>query len=196
MRHAQQYGLVQIPWDRVLVVLGDLGLPSFGLSSVAFDTLAKSVDVIFHCGAMVNHVLPYSFHKASNVEGTKEVRSNCPSDRINLCLLLLKKSWFIPVDNLKYFEVVKCFQVYKLASHLKWKHVHYISTLSVFEPNATSPVTEQSKLGSAVYLRGGYSQSKWVSDNIAYNAHRNGISTSIYRYRLQLSEFETTSHWQ
>jgi thioester reductase-like protein len=63
----------EIDWERITIVLGDLALQNFGLSEDAFGRLSESVDTILHCGAVVNHILPYSFHKAANVDGTKQV---------------------------------------------------------------------------------------------------------------------------
>jgi thioester reductase-like protein len=65
-------------WDetfrhRIKPVLGDLGSPQLGLNNHSFDELAKQIDMIFHNGAMVNFVHPYSAHKASNVLGTQEI---------------------------------------------------------------------------------------------------------------------------
>ncbi len=60
-------------WDRVSVISGDLGEEKFGISSSLYDELAKKATAIFHCGAVVNHVLPYTFHKGANVIGTQEV---------------------------------------------------------------------------------------------------------------------------
>jgi thioester reductase-like protein len=74
------------------------------------------------------------------------------------------------------------FQIYTLASSgKKLKPVHYISTLSIFEPNALFPISEATSLGSGEYLRGGYAQSKWVADKISQNACKAGIPVSIYR---------------
>ena len=59
--------------NRIVPVLGDLSEQQFGLSNAAFDYLSKSVDIIFHNGAWVNHVYPYDILKAANVGGTREV---------------------------------------------------------------------------------------------------------------------------
>ncbi len=59
--------------NRIVPVLGDLSEEKFGLSDAAFNYLAKSVDIIFHNGAWVNHVYPYDMLKAANVGGTHEV---------------------------------------------------------------------------------------------------------------------------
>uniref|UniRef100_UPI003570D051 thioester reductase domain-containing protein n=1 Tax=Streptomyces mashuensis TaxID=33904 RepID=UPI003570D051 len=72
--NARWYGV----WDddlahRVVAVPGDLGEPRLGLTEDAFDTLARTVDVIFHGGALVNWLYPYTALKAANVGGTEEV---------------------------------------------------------------------------------------------------------------------------
>lgn len=60
-------------FDRVQPVLGDLAQPRLGLSEPQFSTLADQVDVVYHCGALVNHVFPYSTLRLTNVRGTEEV---------------------------------------------------------------------------------------------------------------------------
>jgi thioester reductase-like protein len=44
-----------------------------GLSGDQFDDLANSIDVIYHNGAWVNFIYPYSALRATNVLGTQEV---------------------------------------------------------------------------------------------------------------------------
>ena len=46
--------------QKVSVVLGDLSQPLLGLKEDTFHSLSKSVDIIIHNGARVNHVLPYT----------------------------------------------------------------------------------------------------------------------------------------
>jgi thioester reductase-like protein/amino acid adenylation domain-containing protein len=73
------YGLWRSEWaERIVPIDGDLGKPLFGLDEGEFDTLAREVDLIFHPGAVVNLVYPYSELKAPNVGGTREVlRLSC-----------------------------------------------------------------------------------------------------------------------
>ncbi|AXG83083.1 carboxylic acid reductase [Streptomyces paludis] len=52
---------------------GDLGEPRLGLTEAAWDELARTVDMIVHPAALVNHVLPYSQLFGPNVAGTAEV---------------------------------------------------------------------------------------------------------------------------
>ena len=58
---------------RIVAVQGDLAEDRFGLACDTYENLAASTDTIFHCGATVNFVLPYSQLHPSNVGGTREV---------------------------------------------------------------------------------------------------------------------------
>ncbi|GAB2633821.1 carboxylic acid reductase [Prescottella soli] len=60
--------------DRHLEVLaGDLAEADLGLDGSTWDRLARSLDLIVHCAALVNHVLPYSQLFGPNVVGTAEI---------------------------------------------------------------------------------------------------------------------------
>jgi fatty acid CoA ligase FadD9 len=59
--------------DRLEVVAGDVGEPNLGLDEASWHRLAKSVDLIVHPAALVNHVLPYSQLFGPNVVGTAEL---------------------------------------------------------------------------------------------------------------------------
>ncbi|WP_071188659.1 thioester reductase domain-containing protein [Trichormus sp. NMC-1] len=70
----QQYGL----WDdsyssRIIPIVGDLAQPLLGIDSEQFQTLAANIDTIYHSGALLNYVYPYSALKTANVLGTQEV---------------------------------------------------------------------------------------------------------------------------
>jgi thioester reductase-like protein/amino acid adenylation domain-containing protein len=58
---------------RIIPVVGDLSQPLLGLPTDRFNTLAESVDAIYHNGAWVNFTYPYSQLKSANVLGTQEV---------------------------------------------------------------------------------------------------------------------------
>jgi amino acid adenylation domain-containing protein/thioester reductase-like protein len=65
-------------WDeelagRLRVVPGDLARHRFGLTEERFADLGRTIDVIFHCGALVNFLYPYSEVKPPNVDGTEQV---------------------------------------------------------------------------------------------------------------------------
>lgn len=58
---------------RVECIAGDLALPNLGLPEHQWLRLAEEVDVIYHNGALVNFVYPYSALKATNVGGTQTI---------------------------------------------------------------------------------------------------------------------------
>ncbi|WP_338804170.1 amino acid adenylation domain-containing protein [Xenorhabdus griffiniae] len=64
---------IETELHRVDFWIGDLALPHFGLSDNQWQSLANHVDVIYHNGALVNFVYPYSALKATNVGGTQTV---------------------------------------------------------------------------------------------------------------------------
>lgn len=59
--------------DHLEVLSGDIGQPNLGLDEATWDRLARSVDLIVHPAALVNHVLPYSQLFGPNVVGTAEL---------------------------------------------------------------------------------------------------------------------------
>lgn len=67
---------------RLVPVSGDLAQPGLGIQPAEWDRLADRVDVIFHNGAWVNFLYPYSVLRASNVGGTREILRLAASRRI------------------------------------------------------------------------------------------------------------------
>ncbi|AFZ01585.1 non-ribosomal peptide synthetase [Calothrix sp. PCC 6303] len=59
--------------SRIVPVVGELSQPLLGLTAAEFTTLASEIDIIYHNGAMVNFVYPYSVLKPTNVLGTQEI---------------------------------------------------------------------------------------------------------------------------
>jgi len=53
--------------------VGDLSEPLFGMGRQNFEILGEILDVIIHCGAMVNGVFSYMELKPTNVLGTQEI---------------------------------------------------------------------------------------------------------------------------
>ncbi|MEH2136767.1 non-ribosomal peptide synthase/polyketide synthase [Nostoc sp.] len=132
--------------SRIIPVLGDLSQPLLGLSDEQFHFMARKIDLIYHNGALVNHVYPYALLKAANIRGTEEVL--------------------------------------RLASQIKIKPVHFISTVSVFASDEyfkLEVVQENDPLESCQGLPGGYAQSKWVAEKMVMMARDRGLPCSIYR---------------
>ncbi|GAM19288.1 hypothetical protein SAMD00019534_024630 [Acytostelium subglobosum LB1] len=59
--------------QRVVLVLGDLSKPLFGLSAAEFEQLANNVDVIISNGANVNFIEFYDEIRLTNINGTKDI---------------------------------------------------------------------------------------------------------------------------
>ncbi|MDQ0066678.1 non-ribosomal peptide synthetase family protein [Chryseobacterium lathyri] len=73
---------------RIIPVIGDLSLPLLGLSEERFKNLAAMLDLIYHSGSSVNFIEPYSYMKAPNVEGLREIIKLAGAERTK-CLALL-----------------------------------------------------------------------------------------------------------
>jgi amino acid adenylation domain-containing protein/thioester reductase-like protein len=133
--------------SRIVVVAGDLGLPLLGLSQERFTQLTHDIDVIYHNGAYINLIYPYSTLKTANVDGTQELL--------------------------------------KLATQVKTKPFHFISTLDVFQNSklfSDSKITERDELNPADAIHfDGYTKSKWVSEQMATIARKRGLPVCIYR---------------
>ncbi|MEG4208055.1 amino acid adenylation domain-containing protein [Microcoleus sp. Pol7_A1] len=72
-QNLEKYGLWHPDFSsRIYAIPGDLGQPLLGLTPREFERLAAQIDVIYHNGAPVNFVKPYSAVKAETVLGTQE----------------------------------------------------------------------------------------------------------------------------
>ena len=81
-----RYGIWRSDYEsRIQAIPGDLAAPRLGLSEADFAALAAGIDVIYHCGARVDHVRSYASLRAANVGGTHEVlRLACQARRKTL----------------------------------------------------------------------------------------------------------------
>ncbi|MET0457572.1 MAG: carboxylic acid reductase [Mycobacterium sp.] len=59
--------------EHLVVIVGDVAEPNFGLEKESWQRLTETVDAIVHPAALVNHVLPYTQLFGPNVVGTAEV---------------------------------------------------------------------------------------------------------------------------
>ncbi|CAM2064435.1 Thioester reductase domain-containing protein [Sulfidibacter corallicola] len=130
---------------RVHVVVGDLEQPRLGLSEAAWTELAENLDAIYHNGARVNFVLPYSALRAANVTGTVEIL--------------------------------------RLATTIRLKPVHYVSTLSAIpaELHADRPFPEEGEARAAHGDMNGYERSKWVAEALVGQSMSRGLPATILR---------------
>ncbi|HLI09340.1 MAG TPA: amino acid adenylation domain-containing protein [Ktedonobacteraceae bacterium] len=146
-RNMEAYGL----WNdqlghRIIAVPGDLAQPLLGLSRNTFEELARTVEVIYHNGAVVNFMYPYAALKAANVQGTQEIL--------------------------------------RLACTGAIKPVHYISTIYVFSRAEYAPgdvLREHDQPRHSLMYTLGYTQSKWVAEQLIMQAGERGLPVAIYR---------------
>jgi thioester reductase-like protein len=78
MQRIQEASTKRLLWkptfaERIHVVPGDLSLPRLGLSEEEFIGLGQRTGVIYHVGARINIIFPYSLLAPTNVLGTKEI---------------------------------------------------------------------------------------------------------------------------
>ncbi|MBE9211188.1 amino acid adenylation domain-containing protein [Plectonema cf. radiosum LEGE 06105] len=89
-----------------------------------------------------------------------------------------------PYSVLKPSNVLGTQEILRLASEIKLKPVHYISTTSVFSAIAYSQnncILESDPLDKTEGLENGYCQSKWVAEKLVMEARDRGLPVSIYR---------------
>ena len=70
---ARRYAVDGLDLNRVVPVPGDLAEPRLGLSAGEFCALSRTADIIYHVGALVNFIYPYSELRSANVTGTREL---------------------------------------------------------------------------------------------------------------------------
>ncbi|PYH85271.1 non-ribosomal peptide synthetase, partial [Aspergillus uvarum CBS 121591] len=70
---AAKYGLNLEGQKKVVALAGNFALPRLGLAEAQYDHWARWSSVIFHLGAKVSYVAPYTSHRAENVIGTLEM---------------------------------------------------------------------------------------------------------------------------
>lgn len=89
-----------------------------------------------------------------------------------------------PYQTLKAANVLGTQEVLRLASQVKVKPVHFISTIGVFSgDNLTESkvIYEQDRLDAHLAPTDGYAQSKWVAEKLVEIAQKRGIPVAIYR---------------
>jgi thioester reductase-like protein len=96
-------------------------------------------------------------------------------------------NWVYPYERLKPTNVLGTREVLRLASRVRAKPVHFVSTLGVFPlvGNAgAKAVREEDPLDHGGALYNGYTQSKWVAEKLVEIARSRGLPASVYRPSL------------
>ncbi len=92
-------------------------------------------------------------------------------------------NYVYPYERFKPINVLGTQEVLRLASQIKVKPVHYISSVAVFESSAyyQKVVTDSDRLAHSEGMYLGYSQSKWVAEKLVMMARDRGLPVCIYR---------------
>ncbi len=85
--------------QRIQAVTGSLDKPLMGMKEDVYERLSQEVDAVYHNGALLNFLYPYSYLKGTNVDGTRE------------CLR------FAFHGKAKYFHYISSYSVYDNPSH-------------------------------------------------------------------------------
>jgi fatty acid CoA ligase FadD9 len=140
------------------ILAGDLGEPGLGLSSADWERLARTVDLIVHPAALVNHVLPYPQLFGPNVVGTAEL--------IRLAITHRMK----PINN-----------VSTVAAAMT-------PDGSVIDEDADVRTATPVRPFSADRYADGYGNSKWAGEVLLREAHdRCGLPVSVFRSDMILA---------
>ncbi|MEW5858056.1 MAG: thioester reductase domain-containing protein, partial [Cyanobacteriota bacterium] len=88
-----------------------------------------------------------------------------------------------PYSALKPANVLGTQEVLRLASLIKIKPVHFISTIGVISAagSGSQIVREQDRIDDWEAIASGYTQSKWVAEKLVTIASERGLPISIYR---------------
>ena len=104
-------------------------------------------------------------------------------------------NWILPYERLKPANVVGTEEILRLATRVRIKPVHFVSSLGVFpllSPSGeVTVIREEDTLDHSGSLYGGYLQSKWVADKLVMEARSRGLPICIYRPGLITGHSET-----
>ena len=96
-----------------------------------------------------------------------------------------------PYNELRAANINSTVELLRLASQVKLKAMHYVSTLDVLHNNDLAPhqkLTETQPLPPYDHLSSDYARTKWVAEHLIMAARQRGIPCNIYRLGM------TTGH--
>jgi len=151
------YGIWNDSWSSHLqFVIGDLEKENLGMSSEALQKIQNEADAIIHNGAVVHWIKPFSSLKAANVLSTLTAIKLCASGKPKGLVFISSTS---ALDN-----------------------DHYIQVSNKSISNGGNGVSESDDMeGSRQGLTTGYGQTKWVSEQLLFEARRRGLTCAVIR---------------
>jgi thioester reductase-like protein len=81
LRQAAKRYHLHMDETRLQLLHGDLNQPRLGLDLTQWQDLEQKIDVIYHCGAWVNHLHHYTALREANVQSTRELLGLCCQGR-------------------------------------------------------------------------------------------------------------------
>jgi L-2-aminoadipate reductase len=147
-------------------IVGDLSKPQLGIEQHRWRTLSQEVDVVIHNGATVHWVRRYQDMMASNVISTIDAMKLCNEGKPKL------------------FAFVSSTSVLETDRYIKLSE-QQIST----GQNAISE--DDDMQGSRTGLGTGYSQTKWMSEQLVRTAGKRGLRGTVIRPGYILGDSET-----
>jgi len=165
------YGIWNDAWSSNLkVVVGDLEKSKLGMSNEDSEMVAKDADTVIHNGAMVHWVKPFSSLKAANVGSTVECIKLCATGKPKTLAFVSSTS---ALDN-----------------------DHFVKTSDQSIAAGGWGVSESDDMeGSRQGLATGYGQSKWVSEQLVFEARRRGLTAGVIRAGYVLGDPKTGSEY-
>ncbi|MFC4149886.1 amino acid adenylation domain-containing protein [Micromonospora mangrovi] len=141
--------------DRFRAIPGDLAAPRLGLTPERFAALAREVDEIYHCGAVVHFLRPYAALRAGNVAGTVEILRLATLDRP------------VPVH---YVSTMSVFGGLARTAGAGPVDASGVVLREDTLPDDPPPATDT-----------GYNHSKWVAEQVVTLARARGVPVAVYR---------------
>jgi thioester reductase-like protein len=157
----------------------------------------KLINQLNYYGIEIDHILP----KVKIVLGDLEkVSLGLNQDDYNMLACKIdtiyhngaKVHHLYDYSQLRAANVMSTLEIIKLASECHQKSIHYISTIiAATEKDSGNCIVEDFLDQVVPDILGGYQQSKWIAEKLLADAHKKGISVTIYRPNLIIGQFET-----
>lgn len=147
---------------RITVLPGDIARDNLGLSPSQWDALSASLDAVVHNGAYVHWMHSYD----------------------HLKVVSLHFKFLHPLILFQAPNVHGTREIIRLCCLKKLKTLHYVSTTNVYDTIHHANVDVVYEDDSAAHtdgLTGGYTQTKWVAEQLVQRARTRGIPAHIYR---------------
>lgn len=153
----QAYGIWSEAWAGQLeCVTGDLEKPLLGMQQETYDRIANEADMVVHNGAIVHWIKPYSSLQAANVQSTIEAIKLCNTGKAKRLAFVSSTSALDTDDFIRVSDKI----------------------IAV----GGKGVSEYDDMqGSRQGLTTGYGQTKWVSEQLVFEARRRGLTASVIR---------------